>query len=82
MPVTNKKTYYFSNLVINICFFVCSEEQKKDRAGRNGARRMLKKKYGNSLLGKDVDHKDRNPRNNTMSNLRVQSKSANRSRNQ
>jgi len=34
-------------------------EQKKDRAGRNGARRMLKKKYGNSLLGKDVDHKDK-----------------------
>jgi hypothetical protein len=59
-----------------------SEEQKKDRAGRNGARRMLKKKYGNSLLGKDVDHKDRNPRNNSMINLRIQSKSANRSRNQ
>jgi len=59
-----------------------SEEQKKDRAGRNGARRMLKKKHGNSLLGKDVDHKDRNPRNNSMSNLRLQSKSVNRSRNQ
>ena len=57
-------------------------DQKKDRAGRNGARRMLKKKYGNSLLGKDVDHKDRNPRNNSMNNLRVQSKSVNRSRNQ
>jgi len=56
-------------------------EQKKDRAGRNGARRMMKKKYGNSLLGRDVDHKDRNPRNNTMSNLRIQSKSMNRSRN-
>jgi hypothetical protein len=59
-----------------------SAEQKKDRAGRNGARRILKKKYGNSLLGKDVDHKDRNPRNNNMSNLRLQSKSENRSRNQ
>jgi hypothetical protein len=57
-------------------------EQKKDRAGRNGARRMMKKKHGNSLLGRDVDHKDRNPRNNIMSNLRVQSKSMNRSRNQ
>jgi hypothetical protein len=57
-------------------------EQKKDRAGRNGARRMMKKKHGNSLLGRDVDHKDRNPRNNTISNLRVQSKSMNRSRNQ
>jgi hypothetical protein len=59
-----------------------SEEQKKNRAGRNGARRMLKKKYGSSLLGKDVDHKDRNPRNNNMSNLRLQSKSENRARNQ
>jgi hypothetical protein len=59
-----------------------STEQKKDRAGRNGARRILKKKYGNSLLGKDVDHKDRNPRNNNMSNLRLQSKSENRARNQ
>ncbi len=29
-------------------------DQKKDRAGRNSARRMLKKKHGNSLLGKDV----------------------------
>ena len=57
-------------------------EQKKDRAGRNSARRVMKKKNGNSLLGRDVDHKDRNPRNNTMSNLRVQSKSMNRSRNQ
>ena len=56
-------------------------DQKKDRAGRNGARRMMKKKHGNSLLGRDVDHKDRNPRNNTMSNLRVQSKLMNRSRN-
>ena len=57
-------------------------EQKKDRAGRNGARILMKKKYGNSLLGRDVDHKDRNPRNNSMSNLRLQSKSVNRSRNQ
>ena len=55
--------------------------QKKDRAGRNGARRIMKKKYGNSILGRDVDHKDRNPRNNSKSNLRLQSKSSNRSRN-
>jgi len=57
-------------------------KQKKDRAGRNGARRIMKKKYGNSILGRDVDHKDRNPRNNSKSNLRLQSKSFNRSRNQ
>tara|TARA_R100000541_G_scaffold52439_1_gene60146 strand:- start:4359 stop:4580 length:222 start_codon:yes stop_codon:yes gene_type:complete len=57
-------------------------EQKKDRAGRNGARRIMKKKLGSSILGRDIDHKDRNPRNNNTSNLRVQSKSSNRSRNQ
>jgi hypothetical protein len=57
-------------------------KQKKNRAGRNGARRIMKKKYGNSILGKDIDHKDRNPRNNSTSNLRVKSKSSNRSRNQ
>ena len=57
-------------------------EQKKNRAGRSGARRIMKKKYGNSILGRDVDHKDRNPRNNSRGNLRLQSKSFNRSRNQ
>ena len=57
-------------------------KQKKNRAGRNGARRIMKKKYGNSILGRDVDHKDRNPRNNSKNNLRLQSKSFNRSRNQ
>ena len=56
-------------------------EQKKNRAGRNSARRIMKKKYGNSILGRDVDHKDRNPRNNSKGNLRLQSKSLNRSRN-
>ena len=57
-------------------------KQKKNRAGRNGARRIMKKKLGSSILGRDVDHKDRNPRNNSKGNLRLQSKSSNRSRNQ
>ena len=56
-------------------------KQKKDRAGRNGARIIMKKKYGSTILGRDIDHKDRNPRNNSTGNLRVQSKSSNRSRN-
>jgi len=55
--------------------------QKKNRAGRNLARRLMKKKLGSSINGKDIDHKDKNPRNNSLSNLRVQSKSINRSRN-
>jgi len=57
-------------------------EQKKRRAGRNKARRLMIKKRGKkALAGKDVDHKDRNPRNNSSKNLRIQSKSKNRSRN-
>ena len=56
--------------------------QKKRRANRNAARDIMEKK-GLVKKGdkKDVDHKDRNPGNNSPSNLRVQSKSSNRSRN-
>lgn len=60
-------------------------QQKKRRAQRNAARRKMAKvgkvKKGD---GKDVDHKNRNPKgnlSNKRSNLRVQSKSKNRSRN-
>ncbi len=56
--------------------------QKKRRAGRNTARRRVKRKLGSQAVkGKDVDHKDRNPNNNSPKNLRVMSKSSNRSRN-
>lgn len=58
------------------------EDQKKRRAMRNAARRKLMKqnrvKKGD---GKDVDHKDRNPMNNSDKNLRVMKKAINRSRN-
>ena len=54
-------------------------DQKKRRAKRNAARSLLiqsgRVKKGD---GKDVDHKDRNPNNNSPSNLRIQSKSQNR----
>lgn len=59
-----------------------SPKQKKRRAGRNKARRLaIKTKGKGSLKGKDVDHRDRNPLNNSRSNLRIQSKSRNRARN-
>ena len=57
-------------------------EQKKRRAGRNKARKLMISKHGKkAVAGKDIDHKDRNPCNNCSSNLRIQSKSKNRGRN-
>lgn len=57
-----------------------SPEQKKKRAGRNAARRIMAK--GGSVKkgdGKDVDHKNGKPTDNRKKNLRVISKSSNRS---
>ena len=57
-------------------------EQRKNRSSRVLARRLMKKKLGaKAVKGKDIDHKDKNPRNNSRSNLRVRTKSRNRSDN-
>jgi hypothetical protein len=57
-------------------------EQKKRRAQRNAARRlMISKGLARKGDGKDVDHIDRNTRNNAPSNLRIQTKAKNRGRN-
>ena len=57
-------------------------KQKKRRAGRNAARRKLSRSFQvRKGDGKDVDHRDRNPQNNSRGNLRVRSKAGNRSRN-
>jgi len=55
-------------------------EQKKRRAKRNAARRKLMK-AGRVRLGdgKDVDHSNGNPNDNSAKNLKVKSKSSNRS---
>tara|TARA_R100000951_G_scaffold56271_1_gene47271 strand:+ start:200 stop:454 length:255 start_codon:yes stop_codon:yes gene_type:complete len=55
-------------------------KQKKNRASRNAARRAMEKsgkvKKGD---GKDVTHRNGNPRDNSSKNLGVLSKSKNRS---
>ena len=59
--------------------FQSSEEAKKDRASRNSARRSaLRSGLVHKGDGKDVDHKNSNPRQNGRSNLRVVSRAANR----
>ena len=56
-------------------------EQKKNRASRNKARTLLSSvgrvRKGD---GKDIDHRDGNPKNNSKSNLSVMSKRRNRSK--
>lgn len=53
-------------------------DQKKKRASRNAARAKLKK-AGVNVKGKDVNHKNGNPKDNSRKNLNVQSKKTNRS---
>lgn len=61
--------------------FQSSTESKKDRAHRNKVRReALREGRVKKHDGKDIDHKDGNPRNNSKKNLRVVSKSTNRAK--
>ncbi len=54
---------------------------KKDRAARNKARALMEKKGRvKKGDGKEVDHINFNPRNNSESNLRVVSKKTNRTK--
>lgn len=59
--------------------FHSSTKSKKDRASRNKVRREAERDGRVSKGdGKDIDHRNGNPRDNRRSNLRVVSKSANR----
>lgn len=56
-------------------------DQIKRRAARNKARRFLTKEGRvHKGDGKDVDHKNGNPLDNSSANIRVSDRSANRSR--
>jgi len=59
-----------------------SEKTSHHRSNRNKARRAAEKKFGAAAIkGKDVDHKDGNPMNNSPSNLRLRSPGDNRADN-
>ena len=59
--------------------FQSSTKAKKDRASRNKARRKaVKAGKASKGDGKDVDHKNMDPRDNSKKNTRVVSKSKNR----
>lgn len=61
--------------------FQASEQSKKDRAKRNKNRRKaLRDGKVSKGDGKDIDHVDGNPQNNSPKNLRVVSKSKNRAK--
>jgi hypothetical protein len=61
--------------------FQATPYQKKIRASRNRARRLMIKKYGKAALkGKDVDHKNGNPMQTTPKNLQILSAHDNRAK--
>lgn len=62
-------------------YAIRTKEDRNNRQKRRIARNLMIKKLGISAVkGKDVDHKDGNPNNNSLNNLKVMSKSKNRSK--
>lgn len=56
-----------------------SPAQIKARSNRNKARRLMIKKHGKAAVkGKDIDHKNGNPMNNSPRNLAITSVKYNR----
>lgn len=73
MALTKKRNYKkeYAN-------YQSKPQQKVNRAARNQARRVVKK-AGVNVAGKDVAHKNGNPRDNRRGNLTLQRPAQNRS---
>ncbi|WP_156381890.1 HNH endonuclease [Rhizobium sp. Leaf341] len=56
-------------------------DRRADNVMRKRARRKMIKKHGAAAVkGKEIDHKNMNPQNNSFSNLSIMSRKANRSK--
>jgi hypothetical protein len=54
-------------------------DRRKDNIMRKRARRKMEKRHGKlAIKGKEIDHKNLNPRDNSWSNLSISSLRANR----
>jgi hypothetical protein len=54
-------------------------DRRQDNIMRKRARRKMEKKFGKAAVkGKEVDHKNMNPQNNSFRNLTIMSRTANR----
>lgn len=54
-------------------------DRRLDNISRKRARRLVEKTHGKAAVkGKEVDHKNLNPRDNSPSNLSISSRTANR----
>ena len=79
-PKKKKKPAKPRNYKAEYAKYHAKPKQKKRRAQRNAARsKMVKAGRARKGDGKDVDHKNRNTADNRSKNLRVVSKSKNRS---
>lgn len=54
-------------------------DRRADNVSRKRARRKMERIHGKAKLkGKEIDHRDLNPRNNSLENLKISSVRANR----
>lgn len=54
-------------------------DRRRDNIMRKRARRKMEKRHGKlAIKGKEIDHRNLNPRDNSWSNLSISSRTANR----